>query len=205
MKLQVASRRGLPLFYFIGLSDSHWLDLVMNGLWSRTQTSPLEAEYWSCVPYLLGDGQAMKYFLRPRSKHRSQVPNLPRRPPDNYLREAMAATLSGGSVEFDFFIQVQTDSRKMPIECAGVRWPARLSLPVRAAILRIPQQRFDSAAQLDFARNLSFNPWHCIADHQPLGSLNRARQWIYLALSNLRQNMNGTKHVEPTGQERFGE
>ena len=203
MKLQAASRRGLPLFYFIGLRDSHWLDLVMNGLWSRTQTSPLETEYWGCVPYLLGDGQAVKYSLRPRSRHRSRVPNLPGRPPDNYLRQAMVATLSEEDVEFDFFIQVQTDPRRMPIEHAGVRWPTKLSPPLRAATLRIPKQHFDSAAQLAFAANLSFNPWHCIAEHRPLGNQNRARRSIYQVLSRFRQTMNKITHVEPNGEELF--
>ena len=44
----------------------------MQGLWNETQTSPLEARYWSCVPYLLGDGQAMMYSVRPKSKTRSR-------------------------------------------------------------------------------------------------------------------------------------
>jgi hypothetical protein len=202
-KLQLASRRGLPLFYFIRPGDSHLLDGIMQGLWARTQTSPLETEYWSCVPYLLGEGQAMQYMLRPRSERCSDVPNLPGRPPDNYLREAMAATLHETAVEFDFLVQVQTDPHRMPVENACVRWPAELSRPVTVAILRIPAQQFDSPAQLAFAHYLSFNPWHCLAEHRPLGNQNRARREIYQALSRLRQSMNQTPHREPTGEETF--
>ena len=33
----------------------------MQMLWTKTQTSPLEATYFSCVPYLLGEGQAMQF------------------------------------------------------------------------------------------------------------------------------------------------
>jgi hypothetical protein len=36
-----------------------------------------------------------------------------------------------------------------------------------------------------------------------LGSQNRAARTIYLQLSDLRQRMNGTPHVEPTGDEYF--
>jgi hypothetical protein len=203
-KLQVASRKGTPLYYFINPLDSHLLDGLMQGLWARTQTSPLETEYWSCVPYLLGEGQAMQYMARPRSRRRSRVPRLPLRPSDNYLRETMAATLAREDVEFDFLLQIQTDPHRMPIENASVRWPEHLSPYVPVATLRIPRQTFDTPAQLAFAHNLSFNPWHCIAEHRPLGNQNRGRRRIYETLSQLRQSMNATPHREPTGDEVFG-
>jgi hypothetical protein len=72
-----------------------------------------------------------------------------------------------------------------------------------AAILHIPKQKFDSPAQLAFAHYLSFNPWHTIAEHRPLGNQNRARYRIYQELSRLRQSMNQTAHREPTGDETF--
>jgi hypothetical protein len=56
---------------------------------------------------------------------------------------------------------------------------------------------------LDFARRLSYNPWHCIAEHRPLGNQNRARRRMYLALATLRHTMNATPHYEPTGDEVF--
>lgn len=203
VKVQAWSRKDLPLFYFIHPCDSHILDMIMSGLWARTQTSPLETRYWSCVPYLLGEGQAMQYSLRPKSNQRSRVPGLPLRPSDNYLRENMAATLARQDVEFDFMIQLQTNSFLTPVEDAGVRWPEELSPPTRVATLRIPRQKFDSPAQLAFAHHLSYNPWHCIAEHRPLGNQNRARKRIYQELSRLRQQMNQTPHREPTSDERF--
>ena len=203
VKLQAASRRELPLFYFINPVDSHLLDALMSGLWARTQTSPLETRYWSCVPYLLGAGQAMQYSVRPKSRQRSRVPRLPLRPPDNYLRENMAATLARQEIEFDFMIQLQTDAHRMPVENASVRWPEQLSPYVPVATLRIPKQKFDSPAQLAFAHQLSYNPWHSIAEHRPLGNQNRGRRRIYQELSRLRQEMNQTPHREPTGDEVF--
>jgi hypothetical protein len=202
-KLQAASLRGTPLFYFINPFDSHLLDGVMQGLWARTLTSPLETPYWGCVPYLLGEGRAMQYSFRPRLRTRSRVPRLPLRPPDHYLREAMAATLARQAVEFDFLVQVQADAHRMPVENASVRWPERLSRPVPVATLRLPRQTFDTPAQLAFAHNLSFNPWHCVPDHRPLGNQNRGRRRLYVELSRLRQSMNATPHREPTGDEMF--
>ncbi len=202
-KLQAAILKGTPLFYFINPFDSHLLDGVMQGLWAKTQSSPLETRYWSCVPYLLGEGQAMQYSVRPRLQSVTRVPRLPLRPPDNYLREAMAATLARQDVEFDLLLHIQTDPHRLPIENASVRWPEKLSPPVPAATLRLPRQKFDSAAQLAFASNLSFNPWHCLPEHRPLGNQNRARRRLYQELSRLRQAMNDTPHREPTGEEVF--
>jgi hypothetical protein len=200
VKLQRQVLAGTPIFYFLGPRDSHLLDAVMQGLYSRTQSSPLEARYWSCVAYLVGEGQAMHYSIRPASNRRTRIPL---RPSDDYLREAMARTLAETDVEFDFMIQLQTDPHRMPIENASVEWPERLSPFVTAAKLRIPAQRFDSERQLAFAGNLSYNPWHCIAEHRPLGNQNRARRSIYGELSRLRQEINRQPHIEPTGDERF--
>lgn len=201
-KLQAAIGGGLPLFYFIG-PDGHFLDSLMQGLWSRTQTSPLETPYWSCVPYLLGEGQAMQYSFRPAATTRSRVPGLPGRPSDNYLREAMARTLATQPVRFEMLVQLQSDPRRMPIEHASVRWAAPDCPPTVVATLELPRQQFDSAEQLAFASRLSINPWHCLPAHRPLGNQNRGRLKIYQALSQLRQQMNATPHVEPDGNEVF--
>ena len=201
-KLQAAIGRGLPLFYFIG-PDGHFLDSLMQGLWSRTQTSPLETPYWSCVPYLLGEGQAMQYSFRPAATARSRVPGLPGRPSDNYLREAMARALTAQPVRFEMLVQRQSDPRRMPIEHASVRWAAPDCPPAVVATLELPRQRFDSAEQLAFASRLSINPWHCLPAHRPLGNQNRGRLKIYQTLSRLRQQMNATPHVEPDGNETF--
>jgi hypothetical protein len=48
---------------------------------------------------------------------------------------------------------------------------------------------------------LSINPWHCLPEHRPLGNQSRARRRMYQELSRLRQHMNRTPHVEPTGDE----
>jgi hypothetical protein len=201
-ELQAAVGRGLPLFYFIG-PGGHFLDSLMQALWSRTQTSPLETDYWGCVPYLLGEGQAMQYSFRPVGAARSRIPGLPGRPSDNYLRDALARTLTEKPARFEMLLQLQSDARRMPIENASVRWDAPDCPPVVVATLELPSQRFDTDAQLAFASRLSINPWHCLPAHRPLGNQNRGRLKIYQALSQLRQHMNDTPHVEPDGSETF--
>jgi hypothetical protein len=201
--LQAQILRGTPIFYFWKPGSSHILDFFMQALWNQTQTSPLEARYWSTVPYLLGDGQAIMFSVKPKLNVRSPIPGLPFHPADNYLRDALRRVLDERDAEFDFMVQVQTDSHRMPLEHAGVRWPEKLSPFVPVATLRIPRQKFDSPKQFAFANNLSINPWHCLPEHRPLGNQSRGRHRMYWELSQLRQRMNNTPHVEPTGDEVF--
>jgi len=202
-QLQIESLKNTQIFYFLNLHRSHALDLIMQGLWIKTQSSPFEAPYFSCVPYLLGEGQAMQYSVWPKSKRKTRIPRLPFRPPDDYLRNAMVSALSEGDVEFDIRLQLQTDPHLMPLENAAVLWPEKLSPRISVATLRLPKQKFDSQAQLDFARRLSYNPWHCIPEHRPLGNQSRARRRMYETLSQLRHTMNNVPHYEPDGSEVF--
>jgi hypothetical protein len=200
LKLQRHVYRGTPTLYFVNPFDSHLLDAVMQGLFAKAWGSPLEAQYFSCAAYLYGEGRAIQYSMKPSGGGRTKVP---KDPPPNYLREAMVKTLREEDVYFDFLVQFQTDPHKMPIENASVVWPERYSPFRKVATIHIPAQQFDSPEQMSFDRNLSFNPWHCIADHRPLGNQNRARRRIYFRLSKFRQEMNNDERIEPTGDEVF--
>jgi hypothetical protein len=202
-QLQIESVKNASIFYFLNFRRSHVLDFIMQSLWIKTQSSPFEAPYFSCVPYLLGEGQAMQYSVWPKTKKRTPIPRLPLRPPDDYLRDAMVASLAKQDVEFDIRLQLQTDPHLMPIENNAVLWPEKLSPRISAATLRIPRQTFNSPAQMEFAKRLSYNPWHCIAEHRPLGNQSRARRRMYAELSKLRHTMNDVPHYEPTGDEVF--
>ena len=195
LKLQRANYARTPVFYFLNPFDSHYLDALMQGLYARMNSSPLEVRYWSCVPYLLGEGQAMKYSVRPRPQSKTKIPW---NPPDDWLRQAMYATLGSREWEFDFLVQLQTDPRRMPIEDASIEWPEKLSPFVPVAKIRIPSQKFDAAEQTMLAQQFSYNPWHAVPEHRPLGNQNRARKVIYMELSRLRQSMNHQPHIEPT-------
>ncbi len=202
-QLQVESVKNAQIFYFINFHQSHVLDFIMQGLYLKTQSSPLEAPYFSCVPYLLGEGQAMQYSFWPMTTKKTPIPRLPLRPPDDYLRNAMAGTLAREDASFDVRVQLQTDPFLMPLENNGVLWPEKLSPRRSVATLRIPKQTFTSEAQLEFAKRLSYNPWHCIAEHRPLGNQSRARRRMYDSLSKLRHRMNNVPLYEPNGDETF--
>ncbi len=193
-------RAKAPLAYVLNPFDSHVLQFLMQLLYSPVQSNPLEVQYYSNVPFLLGEGQAVQYSLQPRGESRTRIP---RRPAENYLRDAMVTTLARSDWSFDFMVQVQTDPHRMPIENASVKWPERLSPYVPVAHLTLPAQRFDSDEQLAFADVLRYNPWHSLHEHKPLGNSNRARRTMYDELATLRQAMNAVEHIEPTGDETF--
>jgi hypothetical protein len=203
-KLQYWSLVDMPLYYFLNPKDTHLLDFLMQSLWNETQYNPLGHRFYSCVPYLLGEGQAMQYSFVPKTEVDTKIPGLPFGTPSfNYLRENMTKTLGEKDVEFDLMIQLQTDPYRMPIENAAVRWPEKLSPFIPAATVHIPKQTFDSDAQFEFAKRLKMNPWHCLPEHRPLGNQSRARLRMYYELSRFRQEMNQTTHLEPTGDEVF--
>jgi len=202
--LQDWSLRDMALYYFLNPFDSHLRDFLMQSWWNETQYNPLGQRYWSCVPYLLGEGQAMMYSFAPKSEVDTDIPGVPfGKVPDNYLRDNMVKTLARKDVEFDLLLQLQTDPHRMPIEVATVRWPEELSPFIPAARIHIPKQSFDYPAQFEFTRRMTLNPWHCLHEHRPLGNQSRARRRMYDELSRFRMEKNDTTHVEPTGDEVF--
>ena len=147
----------------------------------------LEVQFWSTTPYRLGPTIAVKYSVKPRSPQQSKIPADPGR---NYLREAAAKTLRQGEVLFDFFVQVQVDPYREPIENGLVIWSEKLSPLQKVATIRIPQQEIDTSERNWTAENLAMNAWHALPEHRPLGSLNRGRLLAYLEVSKFRRTRN---------------
>jgi hypothetical protein len=146
-------------------------------------TGHLEIPYWSTTPYLFGAGRAVKYIARPASTQTTRVPSPVTR---SYLSERLAAHLARQDAVFDFLVQFQTDGRKMPVEDASVEWRERDSPYRRVAQVRIPMQALGGAGGTAACEEMSFNPWHALPDHRPLGGFNRARRDIYRAMAEFR-------------------
>ena len=174
---------------------SHWR-VVFNVLGSLKKfANPLQVRYFSATPYRLG-AQAVKYSARPVG---SSADALPAHPEADFLRQAMLRQLAAGDAVFEFSVQLQTDARAQPIEDPGRLWPESISVFQKVASIRIPAQEFDSPAQRALGENLSFNPWRTLAEHRPLGGINRARRSVYEAISRFRHEQNGAVQAEPTG------
>ena len=166
---------------------------ILRKAGAKRPHSPLDIQYWSTTPYLLGEA-AIKFSLRPRL---DRLPVRPNTSPDK-LRLAMVEQLRDQEVTFDFLIQERTDAISMPIEDPTVEWDELRSPFRKVATLKIPPQNFDTPTWISFGENLSFTPWHALPEHRPLGGINRARKRLYTTMSAHRHEWNGTPDREPT-------
>ena len=143
--------------------------------------SPLAVQYWSTVPYKLGNG-AVKYTAIPAAGN-----GLGDAQPasTDYLRRTMVARLTEGNtpVVFELAIIPQTDSVTMPIEDPTVQWGSE---PVPVALITVAAQTFDTPERMQRCEAMSFDPWHALAEHRPLGGINRARRAVYPASVKVR-------------------
>ena len=142
-------------------------------------------QFWSTTPYQLGtNDQAVKYRIIPAGDH-SFEPETTKG--ENFLRQNMVHTLSEESASFHFQIQLQENANTMPIEDPTKEWSSSFTT---VAKINIPQQKFDTGEMNELGEKLSFNPWHSISDHRPLGGINRARKTIYWNMYKLRKEQN---------------
>lgn len=144
---------------------------------------------------------------------------LARENPNNFLRINMqntldpffsaTATSSSSSssptsqtadVCFDLMLQDQRDACVNSLEDSTHIWRGEW---VRVGRLEIPQQSFLSTKQLDVCENLTFNPWHSLAAHHPLGDVNKLRRTAYLVAAKTRRQYNrvNSDSESSTGQQ----
>lgn len=95
------------------------------------------------------------------------------------LRLMLKETLRSQQVLFEFQIQLRTSANSMPVEDASMEWPESESPYRTVALLLIPRQEIDTEQQKTMCRQLAFNVWNALADHRPLGGINRLRREVY--------------------------
>lgn len=170
--------------------------LIALNMTSKTISNPLQTRYWSMVPYQLGNGadrQAVKYSAKACSATTDLIPD---KPGHNFLRDALRNRLHEGDACMEFLVQPRTSS-SMEVEDSMTEWQEAQAPFYQVATIRIPRQVFDTPEQNEFCENLSFNPWHALPEHKPLGVTNRLRKIIYDHISHVRHDMNSTKRREP--------
>jgi len=172
---------------WLALFHSRHLKIVKT-IRGKRVASPLDLRYWSGSPYWLGppgaaDGRAVKYSLGPRFEGMAS-PGDPSGWPADYLSQALERHLKTREAVFDFRLQPQTDPATMPVEDASVEWDEEVSKPIPVATLTIGVQDVDSPAGRALAEEceaMPFSPWNALAEHRPMGGINRLRRAVYLA------------------------
>ncbi len=181
----------LVLTYFLPFRIGQLLGLSRFA--SKRIANPLGSRYWSTTPYRFGDRSAMKFLVVPE---RIEAGTLDDRSADG-LSEAMAKQLRTEGVCFEFQVQLWKDETSTPIEDPTRAWSETIAPPRTLARLIIPPQEFRSPGQMAFCENLSYSPWHALAEHRPLGGINRVRKAVYQVLSETRHGRNHAPQREP--------
>jgi hypothetical protein len=122
---------------------------------------------------------------------------MPLNPGHDFLTAAMQKTLRNDDVELKFLIQPRT-SDQMSVEDTMTEWTSDVAPFYEVATIRIPRQDFDTPERKALGETLSFNVWHAIEEHRPLGAVNRMRKVVYERISRVRNDMNSAKRTEPT-------
>jgi len=122
--------------------------------------------------------------------------------PRDLLRRALMSHLADHDAMFDVQVQPFVNDRATPVEDATRRWKQRVSRFHHVATIRIPRQVFwpepgmpadlakATKTMVDLGENMSFNPWHGLKAHEPLGPINETRRVVYRGISTFRRDMN---------------
>jgi catalase len=173
----------------------------------RTYRSIEDIRWFSATPYKLGGANAIvKYGAFPSDGAQSRYGDIGASP--HYLTERLKESLDlakGKGLKLDFKVQFREKPEKQPIDDALIAWEAKDSPWHKVATIEVFPQKFDSPEQWEFCQNITFNPWHSLVEHEPVGGINRARRDVMDALQKVRLAKNGRKRFEPTGNEVFNE
>jgi hypothetical protein len=118
------------------------------------------------------------------------------------IREAMLEHFAVVGGEWELRAQLCVDLDAMPVEDASKLWPESLSPYVTVArIVVAPQVAWSEARSAAVDDGMSFSPWHGLAAHQPMGSINRLRRRAYEASARFRAARHGKRIIEPRALE----
>lgn len=173
---------------------------TLRALGGHPATHPLGETYYSATPFLYGPYMA-KFCLAPVSEdltmHAHDHIDIDDNP--TAIREAMQDHFAIMGGQWELRVQLCTDLDTMPIENAAKTWPEDESPYIAVATLGVePQTAWSEARSAAIDDGMSFSPWHGLAAHRPLGSINRLRKPVYEASARARAEREHRPVAEPT-------
>ncbi len=173
----------------------------------RSYPSIADIRWFSVAPFdLRDDSHVIKYSAFP-AEQQTQYGS----PGDTpyYLQQRLENQLdpaNGNHLRLNLQIQMRTDPITEPIENTLVAWSVAKSPWMKIATIDIYPQIFATTAQQEFCEHLTFNPWHGLIVHKPVGGVNRARRDVMHAMQDVRLNANRVPRFgasQLTGDENF--
>jgi len=163
---------------------------IFARLLSSRLRHPLNAEFHSMTPYLLGDQQVAKYSVQPRDPQRFR--ELSRYTESDALSAALRESLRDRPIVLEFHLHLFRDkpsgnhSLVDLVEDATLDWDDFGAEKVHVANVIIGPQDPTTLKRMRQAEFTRFNPWNALTAHRPVGSLNRARLANYRASQRYR-------------------
>ena len=178
---------------------------TLVNLGGQRETHILGETFYSTTPYLYGVYMA-KFAIAPISPELTALTkaalNVNGKP--NGLREAVIDYFATRGGDWELRAQLCTDVSAMPIEDPTVAWPEDQSPYVAMARISVPPQAaWSEARSATVDDGYSFSPWHGLAAHRPLGSINRLRKRSYEASRSFRMSRNQGVREEPASLVEF--
>lgn len=175
---------------------------TVTALGGQPLTHILGETFYSQTPYLYGRNVA-KFSIAPISPELKALEgekiSIDGRADAH--RDEVNAFFKDNGGEWELRVQFMTDPDAMPVEDASVEWPEDKSPYVTVARIRAaPQDGWSEAKAKQIDDGLSFSPWHGLAAHRPLGSINRVRKENYESSTEFRAEHNGCPIHEPKGE-----
>ncbi|TZG27632.1 catalase family protein [Sphingomonas montanisoli] len=171
----------------------------LEQLGGHRHTHPLGETFFSQAPIRYGDYIA-KLGLFPLSPNFTALADeeIDIDGRDNALREEIGSTLARDGGAWELRVQLCRDLEANPIEDASVAWPEEDNPYIAVARIEVPAQAaWNDARARILDDQTSFNPWHGIQAHRPLGAVMRARKPVYAASVETRSRFNGCPIHEP--------
>ncbi|MEJ8308153.1 catalase family protein [Agrobacterium larrymoorei] len=175
---------------------------TIQSLGGAPDVDPLGETYFSVTPFRYGDYVA-KFRLQPVS------PDLTKRTGseidvsvrEDAIRETVQAEMQESHGVWEFQVQLCRDVEKQPIEDPTVEWKEdEAPFVTVATITALPQDSWSDEKVQKVDEEMRFSVWTGLADHQPLGNINRARKETYLHSAEFRAKFNGCPFHEPVAQ-----
>lgn len=186
---QAVNRGQLELTKFLVKHPKIGIDFT-KGAASGVVKSLLTTKFWGNMPVAFGADAAAKIELKPCNSNEFVLTA----PSVDYFRHNLQAQLQSKSACYSMVARLYSDPKNTPVEQATQEWT--VPNKVRIAILTIPAQPID--IDEGFCRDASFNSWHALAVHQPLGGIQRIRRAVYTNIARARTQFVKKEYREPT-------
>jgi hypothetical protein len=171
------------------------------------QTHPLGDTFYTQTAFRYG-GYIAKLSLAPVSPELTALTGttLATSGNPNVIRDAVTGFFRRNSGSWEVRAQLCTDLDAMPVEDASVEWPEDRSPFVAVARITLPPQTGWSEQRSHVVDDgFAFSPWHGLAAHRPLGSINRVRKPSYEMSAGFRAERNGCPIHHPGKSARLPE